>query len=106
MSERDESAFTTLDNANVGVAAPTPPAQEDEPVAEVVKFGDGPWGEIFKTYVNLPSGTKLYTRPADDKLRKAAQEIIFQFDLSCRESACFGSVERIENLRAALENKQ
>lgn len=43
------------------------PAQEDEPVGELVKFGDGPWGEIYKSYVNIPAGTKLYTRPQSDE---------------------------------------
>jgi hypothetical protein len=46
------------------------------------------------------------TPPAqEDELRKSAEDIIFHFDLFCRESACFGSVERIEKLRAALEKK-
>jgi hypothetical protein len=83
--------------------APTPPAQEAEPVARVRKminssFIDstgckGYWGD-------LPDGTPLYTRPASDKLRQAAEEAIKLLEDSsggyCREAA---------NLRAALEGK-
>lgn len=91
----------------------TPPAQEGEPVGYVFMSDVGmlfstsrEWCE--KTHVQAgigPIREVFYTHPANDKLRKAAEEVIREFDLSCRESACYGSVERIENLRAALEGK-
>lgn len=64
-----DSAFIRAYDAALA-AAPTPPAQEDEPVAEIVvknTFGLNVYeAELCGEGVNLPKGTKLYTRPADE----------------------------------------
>lgn len=82
------------------------PAQEDEPVAEIVvknTFGyDVYEAELIGAGVNLPKGTKLYLHPADDKLRKAAEEVILWLDGDYMLSA---SHVLAKNLRAALEGK-
>lgn len=90
----------------------TPPAQEAEPIHR--------WrpskGDINKIkmevsatgkYVRYSDHLKMLeqSRLANEKLRQAAEAIISEFDLSCRDSACYGSVKRIDDLRAALEVK-
>jgi hypothetical protein len=102
-------------------AAPTPPAQEAEPVAWMVphrmsvsrhggpskeEISYHPWHRADKDrYVEDEHGAKhfpypLYTHPANDKLRQAAEEAIKLLEDSsggyCREAA---------NLRAELEGK-
>jgi hypothetical protein len=51
----------------IATVAPTPPAQEDEPVLRVYHHKSGVG--IAGSYKHLPDGTKFYTRPADDKLK-------------------------------------
>lgn len=63
---------------NVLAASPTPPAQEDEPVAEV-HLEQGEKVIDLTRIMELPVGTKLYTRP-DDKLRRSAEEILSEVD--------------------------
>lgn len=87
-------------------AAPKPPAQ-DEPVGWINRV------ELFGTHVsvclsdageNLPDETPLYTHPADDKLRKAAEELLFAYDNECGDMT--GPIGTgFETLRAALEGK-
>jgi hypothetical protein len=85
-------------------AAPTPPAQDAEPVAEVRAMDGGEatiyYAEMLTEGYILPHGTKLYTHAPSDKLRQAAEEAIKLLEDSsggyCREAA---------NLRAALEGK-
>lgn len=89
-------------------AAPTPPAQEDEPVCQMsydgIKWIDVP-EESFKTWNpggSNPLRRKLYTHSSDDKLRKAAEEIlpfIAKFWPTVLETRL------LDNLRAALERK-
>lgn len=87
------------------------PAQEADPVAVVVKFPDGPWGEIHSEYRRtIKPGTELYTRPQSDNLRKAAEEalpllgilaVVEKIDMVTARKA----TETRKNLRAALEGK-
>ncbi|SEN72734.1 hypothetical protein SAMN05216404_106204 [Nitrosospira multiformis] len=89
-------------------AAPTP-AQEDEPVAYVPIHPEiGPLfgatqqhrSALHETARSLPV-MPLYTHPANDKLRKAAEETI-AFLL---QNAYPEDLTVIKNLRAALEGK-
>ena len=82
-------------------AAPTPPAQDDEPVAFVrrminTQIIDSTGCKV--AWEDLPDGTSLYTRPDNSGLRKAAWEALKLLDK-------LGSGPTIENLRAALEGK-
>lgn len=83
-------------------AAPTPPAQEDEPVALIKvtnSFGlDVYEAELTDAGVNLPEGTKLYTRPDNSELRKAAEAAIEALEWYHQDQIA-------NNLRAALEGK-
>lgn len=56
-------------------AAPTPPAQEAEPVAVSIL------GELayLPHKKKLPHGTEVYTRPDTSELRKAAEEVLEAF---------------------------
>lgn len=88
---------------------PTPPAQEDEPVAYQYRAPDlsETWSKCsqreYDLFFSKQPGyecRKLYTRPADDKLRKAAEEA----------RAIFNDIDQqmnriMDNLRAALEGK-
>jgi hypothetical protein len=51
--------------------APTPPAQEDEPVAFVTEENGEQVIDITRL-MTLSRGTKIYARPANDELRRAA----------------------------------
>jgi hypothetical protein len=109
------------------LAAPTPPAQQDEPVAwliphvmegmqisgkEIDISGSIGWSAcIFcdtRTVARVnKNGSEfypkpLYTRP-DDKLRRAAEELIATYDFACKEDGCYASNNHVEALRAALE---
>ena len=79
----------------------TVPAQEDEPVAMVYhhKSGAGIGGTRWK---HLPHGTNLYTHPADDKLRKAAEDArrLLKVFLFCEQEAI--SWEEIEEGKVVL----
>jgi hypothetical protein len=83
-------------------AAPTPPAQEDEPVYQV-QDADEKWfdcsslgQEIFRDEGRLTR--TLYTRPDKDKLRKAAEEAAEVLEWYHEERMA-------TELRAALEGK-
>jgi hypothetical protein len=88
-------------NCRLFALMPRTPAQEAEPVARVRKminssFIDstgckGYWGD-------LPDGTPLYTRPANDELRQAAEEAEARLRLA-------GMIRTANMLRAALEGK-
>lgn len=71
-------------------------------MGEIVKFGDGPWGEIYKSYVNIPSGTKLYTAPSDE-LRQAAEEVCEVFEEPGYFSHGQGVIGKLKTLRSALK---
>lgn len=83
----------------------TKPAQEDEPVASlyVSRFRGHLENTQFEYLGDLPDGTyKLYTRPDNDKLRKAAAELLDHL-----HDAPLGKPPReyVEALRAELSKK-
>jgi hypothetical protein len=88
-------------------AAPTPPAQEDEPVAYMDAHDN--W-DLYKNKPEQVDVIPLYTRPDNSKLRKAAEEVIEQLKIVCRIDFC-GLENRkayykaFVELRAALEDK-
>jgi hypothetical protein len=83
-----------------------PPAQEDEPVYQI-NVGPDKWWDVDKSAfdqitIDAPPKRILYTRPANDELRKAAEEALQMIDrsfvnMSLREKII------VRNLRAALE---
>jgi len=82
--------------------------KEDKPVAEVVAFGCG----VAVTFVggigNYPVGTKLYTRPQSDELKKAAEELdkFIHDGMRFNKSAYEKEMTRlVGNLHSALEEK-
>lgn len=85
-------------------AAPTPPAQEDEPVYQS-SWDKVYWADISKAEFVDRQGVlhtrTLYTRPDNSELRKAAWKYL--------KSNSYGTAEErrrdLENLRAALEGK-
>jgi len=88
-------------------AAPTPP--EVEPVGKVVEtynidsMYDG-LGVKFYDDDNVNAGDLLYTSPpppADDELRKAAEEFVRWYD-SLEPENSIHAITLIHNLRAAL----
>lgn len=86
------------------LAAPTPPAQEDEPVYFVMDGYSNGWVRESKHVYDKTSEEDrwlLYLRPADDKLRKAAEDVVNFYDVvdSVNEERV------IKKLRAALEGK-
>lgn len=84
-------------------AAPTPPAQEDEPVAVIDESDEGKFAELLLEGTFLKMGTKLYTRPDNSGLRKAAEEALETLeDYHASETTI---AETIKKLRAALEGK-
>ena len=84
-------------------AAPTPSVQEDEPVGDLtVSDINGRKDAHFDYYDTLEDGQYLlYTHPADDKLRKAAEEVAgcFDDDVVMNVPAL---IRKIRNLRAEL----
>lgn len=60
-------------------AAPTPPAQESEPVASIEDVGIHGYEQrkaiLLAGAHKVPLGTLLYTRPDNSKLRKATEEM-------------------------------
>jgi hypothetical protein len=117
-----EAALDNLPNVNredVGfalkaalTAAPTPPAQEDEPDYWLIKSQDhdDPFlvdnKDTLELYLNagLKLEAELYTRPQSDELRRAAEEVLRSFDnYMQQESRLVELIALIENLRAALE---
>lgn len=85
-------------------AAPTPPAQEDEPVAWLNPSADSYAPLDMHVHLQNPHDGKwipLYTRP-DDKLRKAAEELLRILDQTY--VGC-SAKDSMESLRAALEEK-
>ena len=90
-----------LANATVSLAAaPTPPAPapEVEPVAVSIngKLAHLPYVET------LPHGTKLYTHPDNDGLRKAAEEAYVQMSI-CGVLDETAYERALHNLRAELD---
>lgn len=83
------------------------PAQEAEPVAELTGHTTGGYAYIrilAKADKLLALGTKLYTHPANDELRKAAEEVRAYFRHA--DPIDPDEVERLMvNLAAALEGK-
>lgn len=81
-------------------------SQEDEPVAEIVcedlgsPFNAAQIRAHFYSAVP-PRGTKLYTRPANDRLRDTAELVLLNLDDNGTSSIEF--VSAISRLRAALE---
>ena len=91
--------------------APTPPAQEDEPVLYQMWHPNFPtWVNCSKLIADKTAARKeghlirgLYIRPANDKLMQAAKEIVrifFYPDPEKEEGICFEA--RMLALRAAL----
>ena len=102
----------TWDQLELGVkaalaAAPTPPAQEDEPVYQS-SWDEVYWADISKTEFDARRGITnihnrtLYTRPDNSELRKAAEELLKICDGKGRHEMFH---KTLENLRAALEGK-
>lgn len=86
------------------------PAQADEPVAVIDESDDGKFADLTVEGTLLKRGTKLYTRPDNSELRKAAGELLKQLDWACdikfsghENSKAYYKAAR--ELRAALEGK-
>lgn len=83
--------------------APTPPAQEDAPVYYKITTQNGV-GYVAEHPSILPGDSSLpfYTSPADDKLRRAAEELLQWYDR--KASGNSSDVEILmQNLRSTLE---
>jgi hypothetical protein len=103
--------YGAAENVKDGVqAAPTPPAQDDELVYQFKSKASKVWGETDKEGYELLQQPQydftetriLYTHPADDKLRKAAEEVFEdQFLDGCKITKKLA--QKLANLRAALE---
>jgi hypothetical protein len=103
----DKEAFdqVTIDapQKRVLYTRPQPKAQEDEPVAVVTEENGEQVIDITRL-MTLSRGTKIYARPANDELRRAAEEVLRSFDnYMQQESRLVELIALIENLRAALE---
>jgi hypothetical protein len=91
---------------------PTPPAQEDEPVYQL-RFDGNTWFDTPKEQYDYFTSKErevksdariLYTHPANDELRRAAEEAVSRFDqYMLEESRLPDLITAIGNLRAALE---
>lgn len=82
-------------------AAPTPPAQEGQPVARVWYDGAGLYKATWLAGYKPRPGDMLYLHPADDKLRKAAEELLAAIE----HYKSNVPAKSVDNLRAALEGK-
>lgn len=91
-------------------AAPTPPSQ-DEPVYQLQDSVLGFWDDIsfdeMQKYKKEGEPTRtLYTRPANDKLRQAAEEVVSYFFDKETKPYFPKFISLLNSLRAALEEKQ
>jgi hypothetical protein len=87
----------------------TTTAQEAEPYAYAYKSSSDPRPSVYFEKMDFfpPSIQEipLYTHPANDELRQAAEELIRTFDrIKCLESR-YGPCPVVENLSAAMEGK-
>lgn len=77
-------------------------ARKDEPVAIVEEVGLHEGKTIFNGTGNVAPGQKLYARPADDKLRKAAEAFIKAY----KPGWDHHGLDEYNELRAAMEGKR
>jgi hypothetical protein len=101
---RKQGRFYSVYKAMID-AAPTPPAQEDAPVAQVESVRGDLAVARFRGMREVKPGDLLYTRP-DDRLRRAAEEA---YEILKAYLDDYGGDDceymTLENLRAALEEK-
>jgi hypothetical protein len=121
MTKRSKDDLETLGKWRTAIrnlpeaAAPTPPAQEDEPVYQF-RYDDGrlaqEWRELdretFELIANKPHVERriLHTRPADDELRKAAEALAPWMSAALEdEKACALFKDTVHAFLSALERK-
>ena len=80
-----------------------PQAQEDEPVAVIDESDDGKFADLTVEGTFLKRGTKLYTRPDNSGLRKAAEALTHYMEQVGRDFSLDALDHLHKNLRAALE---